>query len=236
MRIDWLVSMRRLRSDRMLDVLIARGAVSEDDLRRLACTLAAFYEKAQRVRMNGSHYRQQLTAHLHDALKELTHAKYGLQAKLVEAVIGPRIEFLGRNPRLFDRRAETGKIIDGHGDLRPEHICLDPRPVIIDCLEFNRGLRVIDTVSELMFLALECERLGAPHIGTFVLEKYCAETGDQAPEGLLEFYRAYHAFVRAKIAIWHLRDAGIGDRDKWITKASEYLTLTAGTGKPASAA
>jgi aminoglycoside phosphotransferase family enzyme len=54
----------------------------------------------------------------------------------------------------------TGKIIEAHGDLWPEHICLEDKPVIIDCLEFNRALRILDTVSELAFLALECEQRG----------------------------------------------------------------------------
>jgi aminoglycoside phosphotransferase family enzyme len=32
------------------------------------------------------------------------------------------------------------RIVDGHGDLRPEHIWLDRQVRIIDCLEFNPRL------------------------------------------------------------------------------------------------
>jgi aminoglycoside phosphotransferase family enzyme len=62
--------------------------------------------------------------------------------------------FLEQSPTLLDSRVCDGRIIEAHGDLRPEHICLEDEPVIIDCLEFNQALRVLDTVSELAFLAL----------------------------------------------------------------------------------
>ena len=59
----------------------------------------------------------------------------------------------------------AGRIIDGHGDLRPEHICLTARPVVFDCLEFDPRLRLLDVADELSFLAMECDRLGAGAVG-----------------------------------------------------------------------
>ena len=53
------------------------------------------------------------------------------------------------------------RIVDGHGDLRPEHIWLDDPIEIIDCLEFNARLRAVDPFDEIAFLSLKCERLGA---------------------------------------------------------------------------
>jgi len=41
------------------------------------------------------------------------------------------------------------RIVAGHGDLRPEHVCLLAQLVVIDCLEFNREFRILDTVDEL---------------------------------------------------------------------------------------
>jgi aminoglycoside phosphotransferase family enzyme len=43
----------------------------------------------------------------------------------------------------------------------------------------------------------------------------------------MEFYRAYHAVVRAKIAVWHLNDVTIPDGAHWIAKAEQYLTMAA---------
>ena len=76
-----------------------------------------------------------------------------------------------------------------------------------------------------MFLGLECERLGARDIGEVILKKYSKETGDRPSNRLLQFYKSYHACIRAKIAVWHLRDDNIRDRAIWTDKATKYLNL-----------
>jgi aminoglycoside phosphotransferase family enzyme len=143
----------------------------------------------------------------------------------VDPIIGSQLKSLAENSGLFDARVHEGRIIEAHGDLRPEHICLEPQPVIIDCLEFNRDLRTLDVASELTFLSLECERLGAPEIGIFIFTRYREETGDSPGSQLLTFYRNYHACIRAKLAMLHLHDDGLHDRTKWIAKAQQYLNM-----------
>jgi aminoglycoside phosphotransferase family enzyme len=233
--VDWLVCMRRLPADRMLDHLIACHAVAETDVSNLGSLLAAFYKRARPIPITGSQYRARLAAHLESARIELVRSEFGLFTDLVESVIRAQMKCLQQNSRIFDARARKRKIIEAHGDLRPEHVCLETQPVVIDCLEFNRDLRTLDAASELAFLALECERLGAPDVGKLVLRKYTQETGDRLPDALLEFYRGYHACIRAKIAIWHIKD-GSRNRANWIKKANEYLSIVRGTGEPANAA
>ena len=224
--IDWLVWMRRLPDDRMLDRMIALHTCTEDDIFKLILVLTAFYKNAARVPATGTEYRIRLAGDLHRARKELVATDYGLRSELVESVIDFQLQFLEDNARLFDSRLLSRNVVEAHGDLRPEHVCLElRRPVIIDCLEFNQALRTLDVASELAFFALECERLGAPEIGDLVLHKCTEETGDAPTPQLLAFYKAYHACIRAQIAIWHLKDAAVGDRANWIAKANQYLEL-----------
>jgi uncharacterized protein len=223
--VDWLVQMRRLPTDRMLDSLIARHEVSEQDIASLASTLTAFYAKAARISMTGLQYRGRLISDLQKARRDLTQTEHGVNGALAESVVRSQLEFLEQNEDLFDARAREGRIVEGHGDLRPEHVCLENQPVVIDCLEFNRNLRILDVLSELAFLALECERLGAPEIGRRLVHAYCERTCDWSSETLLAFYRDYHAVVRAKIAVWHLKDDTILDRTIWTTRANQYLEL-----------
>lgn len=227
--IDWLVQMRRLPPGRMLDRLIARHEVPEKAVLKLGLMLADFYRNLTPVFMTPARYRKRLAADLEDARQELTKAQYGLGRDPAESVIESLQDFLGKHSGLLDARVREGRVVEGHGDLRPEHICLEAQPVIIDCLEFNRSLRIQDAVSELMFLGLECERLNAPEIGKCLLNVYMKEADDWPPEELLAFYRSYHAVVRAKIAIWHLKDHGIVDRSYWVSRASDYLRLAAKT-------
>ncbi len=115
--------------------------------------------------------------------------------------------------------------MEGHGDLRPEHVFLGADPAVIDCLEFDRDLRLLDPVDELGFLALECALLGQPGVGTRFLEIYRESSGDRCPLQLLRFYQGFRAFVRAKIAIWHLKDDKVSDPDHWRMRAVRYLEL-----------
>jgi len=233
LRVDSLVLMRRLPANRMLDHLIRSGAVSEKDIAKLASYLATFYKNLAAASITCPQYRKCLTSDLERAGKELAAGAYGLPAGLVQPLIQSQLEFLQRNGGLFDDRIRAGKIIEGHGDLRPEHVCLEESPVVIDCLEFNRSLRILDAASELTFLALECERLGAPVAGEIIFRRYEEETGDRPPRRLLAFYKVYHACIRAKIALWHLQDERIRDRSSWISKAVQYLTMVSGIDRAA---
>jgi aminoglycoside phosphotransferase family enzyme len=128
-------------------------------------------------------------------------------------------------PRLFDDRADSGRIVDGHGDLRPEHICLLPQPVIIDCLEFDRELRLLDTASELAFLTLECQRLGAPDLDGLLRNLYSELSGDRPAPVLWAFYAGLHACVRAMLSLGHLDYPDGTRREKHRAKGIAYLQL-----------
>jgi aminoglycoside phosphotransferase family enzyme len=221
--IDWLVVMRRLPADRMLDRAIADQTVSESDAREVGFRLARFYKQAPPVAITASEYRRRLVADVCANRQELAKPEYALPADLLESITDAQLNFLSHESELFDARVRAGRIIEAHGDLRPEHICLESEPVIIDCLEFNRDFRILDPVSELAFLALECERLGAVWVGDLILKTYSDETGDRPPGRLLAFYKSFHACLRAKIAVWHLQDHE--DWAKWTDKARRYLRL-----------
>lgn len=221
--LDWLVHMRRLPADRMLDYVIRHNTVDEDAVRRAALRLADFYDKSPPIAMAPSEYRQRFAADIRATLLDLTQPRYGMPVELCERIASAQLRFLQQYPALFDERVHAGRIIEAHGDLRPEHVCLCPEPVFIDCLEFNREFRILDAADELAFLAMECERLGAPRIGRIFPDTYRSATGDDPPEELVRFYKSYRAFLRAKIAVWHLDDPTVADPAKWSRTTVDYL-------------
>jgi aminoglycoside phosphotransferase family enzyme/predicted kinase len=228
--IDWLVKMRRLPKARMLDRLILNGAATHDDVRRVISRLARFYRDAPPVDIACSAYRDAFAKGIAGNLRELCAPAYGLPAKLIAAIAMQQQNFLEHRSALFDERNHAGHVVEAHGDLRPEHICLEDEPQIIDCLEFSRELRILDPADELAFLALECERLGAPAFTTAIFETYTVVTGDVPPVPLLAFYRSYRACVRAKLAIWHLNDPQPREPSKWVARAHDYLQLASRDG------
>ena len=223
--VEWLVKMRRLPRRRMLDFAIASRTVDDAAVQAVAELLVAFYREATPVMVTPAAYRQRFREEIDSDARALAVARYGLPADAIARTVAGQDRFLERWPELLDVRASAGRIVEGHGDLRPEHICLGPPPVIIDCVEFNRDFRILDPADELAYLGMECERLGAEAIGTAVLARYGALTGDHPPEALVRFYKSVRAVLRAKLAAWHLDDRTVAYPSQWFNRARAYLAL-----------
>lgn len=224
--VDWLVEMRRLPAARMLDRAILTGAIRAGDLERPVGRLAAFFRRARRRPMSDEGYLARLRCQILDNEHELLAPDLTLDRGLVQEVIRAQIVFLDRHTQLLAGRG--ARLLDGHGDLRPEHVFLGTRRAavcVIDCLEFDEDLRRLDPAQEMAFLALECRRLGAARIADELLAQYARAMRDPLPQALLRFYMSRCAAVRAQIAAWHLRDPALaGERPKWKARAHSYLT------------
>jgi uncharacterized protein len=223
--IDWLVKMRRLPTQRMLDYAITHGTVNEQDVGRIAARLAGFYRSCAPITITPDEYRHRLLAHLDAHHNELLRPAYRLPAGRIDLVCAAQRKLLHERAALFDERVNARKIVEGHGDLRPEHICLNPELSIIDCLEFSRDLRITDPLDEIGFLALECERLDAYRIAGTLLRSYRDLSNDRPPDSLLHFYQSYRAMLRATIAIRHLNEEQFRYSPEWPRRALAYLHL-----------
>lgn len=224
--IDWLIRMRRLPTQRMLDYLLKHGTASEEDMRRVAARLARFYRNCAPAAIDADVYRDSFQQDIGRKLDYLTRPDYRLPADDLRRICAAQRDFLLRRQDLFDARVAAGRIVEGHGDLRPEHVCLEADEVtIIDCLEFSRELRIIDTADEVGFLALECERLGAAELASRLLRAYRENSGDVPDPALLRFYQSYRAILRASIAIRHLDEEKFRYSPEWRRRAKVYLRL-----------
>lgn len=221
--VDWLVKMRRLPRTHMLDARIAEEAVCPDAVRHLAARLSAFYGRAAPLGWRPAVYRGRLAANIRAKGGTLEQPHYGLDRSRVRAVVAGLLRWMDRHGALLGPRA--ARVVDAHGDLRAEHVCLTDPPMVIDCLEFNRSLRLHDPVSDLSFLSLECDRLGGPGIGDRLLARYRWHTGDAFSPSLVPFYESYHALIRAAIAVWHLDDPQYRGTTGWRGQAGTYLRL-----------
>ncbi|RJG27494.1 hypothetical protein D3872_00965 [Massilia cavernae] len=223
--VDWLVRMRRLPSRFMLDYVLRHGQCSARDMQCVARRLVAFFESLKPVDIDGSACRDRYARQIAASSHELLQPAYGLPAAHVRLVCHRQLSALDRLAERIDGRVADGKVVEGHGDLRPEHICLYPTPVVIDCLEFSRELRTIDRADELAFLALETERLGARDMAAVLFQQYRALSHDHPAPALLHFYQSYRAIVRAALAIAHLKEVQFQYSRKWAASAMNWLQL-----------
>lgn len=224
--VDWLVKMLRLPASAMLDQIIRAGALQQPDVVAVAEVLSHFYRRTARIQITGTVYRTQQELALQSVCQALRTPDYAQDDSLIEAIESAQQHFLRAHASELEMRAVAGRILEGHGDLRPEHVCLAGSPVFIDCLEFDRRLRIADAADELAGLAIECAFLGAPRVRPWLFEAYGHASGDVVSAPLVRFYSVQRALMRARMAAWHLDDP-ISDslRTHWRARASAFLQL-----------
>lgn len=222
--VEWLVKMHRLPGDRSLERLLAAKRLNDEQLQALTQTLARFYAAAARASWDGRGYRRALTAEIERTAVDLAAPVLTLDGGQVRAIAAALLQRLAAMTGGFHARVTAGRVVDAHGDLRPEHIFFTPEPQIIDCLEFSAELRLLDSAAEVAFLALECERLGHGKVAARIVDLYRERGDDDIDAELLAFYRSLRAFVRAKLAAWHLREElDAATAAHWRTRAQWYL-------------
>lgn len=220
---DWLVHMKRIPEENMLDYAIQHNSINNTLVQQTALLLSEFYKSSPPVVNDTVQYRKKIKREVQSLYRELIEPAYRLPVALIEKYIAGLLHFLNEQAALFDQRVTGEKIIEAHGDLRPEHVCLSPRPAIIDCLEFNRELRILDTAEELSFFAMECDVMGNKTVGEIFFDTYSSATSDRIPKRLIYFYKLKKACLRAFLVIRHITEDAYRHDVKWQIKATAYL-------------
>lgn len=200
---DSIVVMRRMPDERRLATLVQAGAGVHEHLRRIARLIAAYHAGAatspeisraaglESVRANWLANFEQMQEFYGPVLDAGA-------AKRIESLVRT---YLGGRATLFQERISAGLARDGHGDLKADDIfCLDDRPRVLDCIEFDDQLRYGDVLADVGFLAMDLERLGAPALAVEFMRAYDQFSAESHPESLAHHYVAYRAHVRAKVA------------------------------------
>jgi uncharacterized protein len=225
--VDWLVMMRRLDWGGTLEQAIVTRRLRACELDRLISTLAVFYRHASPVLVSTEAHLLRWRRSLAFNTRILLDAQLGQPAGLVREISRVQGRFLALRSALIADRVRGRHIIDGHGDLRPEHIWLGEPVRVIDCLEFNSGLRAVDPSDEIAFLSLECERLGSTWAARHLRRLAHHVSPGGVSEALFTFYRCHRASLRARLAAAHLLEPDPRTPEKWLRLARTYLRMAA---------
>jgi aminoglycoside phosphotransferase family enzyme len=223
--IDWLVRMRRLPPTRSLEALIGRGELAPEQVETLGAVLASFYGHLPPAELSADDYLALLQGQHRLDRNALEHAMPPPDKVVVRRVLDGIARFVREERALLQARISAGRVVEGHGDLRPEHVFLLDAPVVIDCLEFNRDLRRVDWADEIAFLGVECERLGAPWVGPMLRAAIGTALDDPVDDRLFDFHGAARACLRARLALAHLDEPSPRTPERWPALAASYLQL-----------
>lgn len=222
--VDWLVKMHRLPRERMLDHAAPAGRVTAAARHALIDKLVRFYQRTVRPPWTPADYLRRLDTQLQRYGAQLEAPELGLDRARVRRLVARQRRCLGRDAEAFGSRIEHGRVVDAHGDLRPEHVYLGDEPQIIDCLEFSTDLRWLDSAEEIGFLTLECRRLGQAGLADELAGLYEEHAGDPVSLAVWAFYLSQRALVRALLCAWHLQDEHPEPtRVHWLERANWYL-------------
>lgn len=222
--IEWLVHMQRLPQSEMLDQRLRDNKPPKPkEMQELAALLCKFYQQERIYQLQAEPWLQSFWLHSEQNFSFLLEAN-PQQETLIRSIESRQKDFLFFRRDLLTSRIDKALICDGHGDLKPEHICLVKPPVIYDCVEFDASYRQNDILDELSFFALECEFMGFPQIGDELISRVMPEFDNDLTAGA--FYRSYRACVRAKIEGINAKNASSAEAKSKKTHAMQrYLEL-----------
>lgn len=234
--IEWLVKMRRLPEARMLDRLVARRRVSRQQMQAVADALTRFFRRAARSQAISRYgMPAQVAALVLGNLQECRpfvkpHGPTrGAESRATPAVGGgsrgirPLLsesdraflesayrQYLTLHEPILARRVRERRIVDGHGDLRCENICLPApdaarhagrlaSPVIFDCVEFQPAFRCGDAANDFSFLVMDMEFRGRGDLARALVARYRKRSRDPTFDLVLPFYKCHRSLVRGKV-------------------------------------
>ncbi|HEX9814193.1 MAG TPA: AAA family ATPase [Myxococcota bacterium] len=231
---EHFVVMRRLGDGRDALSLLEKGTLSELQIDRLARRIASFHDRNELGRpapFSAEAWHAGCVNPVEECFRTLfgVSERGGFREPLEEFADFMR-DFANRHAQRFEARRLSGRAVDGHGDLHLQHIWFEDDgadPVIIDCLEFSEQLRQIDAASEVAFTAMDLRYRGHQFLGDRFLRSYASERDDFDLYGVVDYFIAYRALVRAKIAALASADTNIdpGQRARAAASVGRHLDL-----------
>ncbi|MBI2917018.1 MAG: AAA family ATPase [Chloroflexi bacterium] len=227
--VDYAVVMCRLPAQRMMDVLLAGGKVTEGMVAQIASCLARFHAEAETNEQIAVYGHPEAIGFNWEENFQQTKRYFGntVFQEQFDAISAYAEGFLGGKRGLFLGRMERGRVRDGHGDLHSANVCFGDNLYIYDCIEFNERFRYLDVASDVAFMAMDLDFYGRPDLSRAFAEQYIRESGDDEVAELLPFYKCYRAYVRGKVESFPLEDplALPEARERACQRAGRYFRL-----------
>jgi hypothetical protein len=222
--VEYAVKMRRIPEERLLKNMLDK--VSKEDMKRLANHIADFHLKAERKDEYG---KLEVMKFNTDENFMQTEKYIGITiSKEDYEFIKERTEgFYSKYAELFEKRIKEGRIRDGHGDIRLEHVAfLDEGVCVFDCIEFNERFRCGDMLNDMCFLSMELDFAGREELSKAYEEEYIKRTEDKEAELFLPFFKCYRAYVRGKVNSFLLDDPHYGKKEEAKALAQRLFKLS----------
>jgi aminoglycoside phosphotransferase family enzyme/predicted kinase len=234
--VDWAVHMMRLPDEVRADRRLEAGTLSAAHVDEAATMLADFHARAGDGAASGWGTVQAITRNVRENFAEADASAEGLlTAEEAREVERCQLDFLRDRARTFERRIADGRIRDGHGDLRLEHLYFGDEGglTILDCIEFSDRFRYADVCADVAFLSMDLAAHGHVELAERFLARYARAADDYDLYTVVDFYEAYRAHVRAKVSLISAARSGASGtvRDRALADARRHFALALSAGR-----
>jgi len=234
--VDWAVHMRRLSEESRADQRLLHGALELEDIDLLARRIADFHREARCDEATSAHgtpevIRRNVRENFEQTKGSLDEYLSTSEARSIESW---QLDVLADEAR-FETRRRAGRVRDGHGDLRLEHVYFENDSIsIIDCIEFNERFRFGDVCADVAFLSMDLAWHDRVDLAERLLSTYARESSDYGLYRVVDFYESYRAFVRGKISSFVAADAEASPvvRQRARAQARRYFMLSLAFERP----
>jgi uncharacterized protein len=227
--VEYGIKMSRMPEERMMGKVMVAGQVTHVHIDSIIEQLVPFYENAAgdaAIKEFGLATSVAVNVLENFEQTEGFIGQGAITQEQFEVISTYSREFLSHKDR-FQARIDAGKIRDCHGDMHSANICLTDPVSIFDCIEFNERFRYTDVAADVAFLAMDLDFHGEEELSNYFVEQFVSKSGDEELLGMLNFYKCYRTYVRAKIALFTASDPAVdaATKEACIEQARKHFLL-----------
>ncbi|GGE54270.1 hypothetical protein GCM10007421_30910 [Halopseudomonas oceani] len=207
--IEYMVKTRQFRQEDLLGNLQRAGGLTASHIDQLAVVLARFHGQIDHAELDTPFGAPEQVhapvAQNFEQIRPFLSSTQDLeQLEALEQWANTTYQRL--IPQIAERKA-TGMVRECHGDVYLDNVTLiDGQVTLFDCIEFNEPFRWTDVMADVAFMSMDLEDRGLHTLSNRFLSAYLEQTGDYQGLAVLNYYKAYRAMVRAKVALFGLHD------------------------------
>ena len=215
--LEYAIKMHEFPQENLLSSLLKQGRLTENMIEQLGELIAEFHKKAP-VAAKESRFGSPKEVHaptLQNFEQIAPFLSKPADIQQLERLAAWADQQFEQHQTLLQERKKQGFIRDCHGDLHLANIILyKNKPVLFDRLEFNEDLRWTDVIADLAFLVMDLTEKKQTNFANQLVNTYLYYTEDYQGLALLPYYLSYRAVVRAKIALFRLKQEGLNNEEQ----------------------
>ena len=226
---EYGIKMKQLSEDNLMSLLIKKEKITIQTIKDIVKILVKFYNSAETNNKILGYGTVEMFRKNTDENFDQTENMIGrtITAEQFKTIKNATENFYRKNVWLFEKRIREDKIRECHGDLHSGNIFIDNKIHIFDCIEFNKRFRYSDIAADIAFLAMDLDYLGRSDLSKELVELFTKESKDYDILKIINFYKCYRAYVRAKVTAFLISDPAINEKKKEDarTESAKYFDL-----------